>query len=81
MAGVRLTCLCLGCRHTWKGDGHADQWICREHWMVLPKAKRQVYYRAKRAYKRNPTMENWRRSGRIWARLKRMAIERSLGIA
>lgn len=90
---MRIRCLVPFCRHT-RGDRKGDpvrqgmEWICGEHWMPLPKVERRVYSRARRrVLARWPEREGdveyaraWHAFDRVWSRLKRLAIERALGI-
>ncbi|WP_156927842.1 hypothetical protein [Bradyrhizobium sp. Tv2a-2] len=78
----RARCVVPFCRRTTKR--FKAEWICGNHWPLIPKAQRRVWGRLRK---------RWRRYGpeagvhfdarwwRIWDRLKREAIERAAGIS
>lgn len=66
---ARLTCCIPGCRRTTAKP--FTEWICANHWRLIPKAVRQVYQRAKRRHKDQAALY------RLWGRCKRIAIERN----
>lgn len=79
----RIPCVVPFCRRTTAGKAGAE-WICGNHWPMVPKARRRVWGRLRK---------RWRRYGpeagehfparwwRVWAALKREAIERATGIS
>lgn len=83
---MRLNCAVPGCQHTRgqrKGEAaiRADEeWVCGVHWRLVPRLMRAIKARAFRRAKRFYTPANVRAALRIWARCKREAIERSVGI-
>lgn len=92
---IRIRCLVPGCQHTRgprKGDDYpieeGMEWICGQHWMTLPKKLRQIQSRAYnwnlgQPYRRKGAPINRKgrlASRRIWARCRREAIERAMGI-
>jgi hypothetical protein len=80
----RIGCCIPFCRHTRKNPGRdgicASEWLCRDHWIMLPKARRRVYGRVKKAYRRFHHETDFARACRIWNRLKRQATEIAAGI-
>jgi hypothetical protein len=95
MTSIRIRCCVPHCAHTLgqrKGDAEpltpSTQWICRNHWMAIPKRMRMVHSRAwnwqhDKPYRRkgSPLMrDNDEVSWRIWRRCKRAAIERAAGL-
>jgi hypothetical protein len=57
-----------------------SEWICRDHWIMVPKIRRQVYGRVRRRWRRFRLEPDGARADRIWNRLKREAIETAGGI-
>lgn len=84
MAPARIGCCIPFCRRTRKNPGadgiYATEWICGPHWIAVPKERRRVYGRLKRAWRRFHFEADGIRSARIWLRLKRQAIEAAVGI-
>lgn len=86
MKGARIACLVPGCTHTRgqrKGEAPVredEEWVCGDHWRLVPRQMRAIKARAFRRAKRSYTPSNVRAALRIWARCKREAIERSMGL-
>lgn len=80
----RIGCCVPFCRHTRANPGSdgvfMSEWICGDHWRPLPKARRRVYGRLKRAWRRFHREGDGERCDRVWNRLKRQAIEAAGGI-
>ena len=76
----RIKCCVPFCRRTTK-RADFEQWICGPHWRLVPKAKRQVYGRYLRRWRRYGDRAYGPAASRIWSRLSREAIERAGGIA
>lgn len=83
MTARRLNCAVPGCKHT-RGDRKGDpvgpgmEWVCGDHWSLVPRSMRAIYSRVKRKAKRwsdRPIAVH-----RIWQRCKREAIERGMGL-
>lgn len=84
-AAGRVGCCVPFCGRTRKSPaGRFSEWICGDHWRLIDKERRRVWGRVHR---------RWRRFGpasretaplvayaRLWAALKRQAIERAAGI-
>jgi len=96
MTTLRVRCQVPFCNHTIgprKDDTDpltpTTQWVCREHWMAIPKKMRQAHSRAwnwdhAKPYRRkgSPLMrDNDAASWRVWKRCKRAAIERAMGLS
>ncbi|KFL31413.1 hypothetical protein JP75_07565 [Devosia riboflavina] len=99
----RLNCSVPGCTRT-RGDRKGDvlgpyiEWICADHWKLVPRWMKAARNRARRRLRRAESIlatvamvEAWttvhetaRRADaaqwRLWKRLKRAAIERSVGL-
>lgn len=80
----RVPCQVIGCGRTIaalkiKPDG---EWICADHWALVDPAIKRLKLRAKRRAKRlgRWTYTNAVLARGIWARCKKQAIERALGI-
>jgi hydroxyacyl-ACP dehydratase HTD2-like protein with hotdog domain len=75
----RLKCCVPFCRRT---TARADftEWICGEHWRLLPLRARRVYGRYTRRWRRYSPLPPVMARDRIWQWLKRRAIERAAGI-
>lgn len=43
----RIKCVVPFCRHTRKADG-AEEWVCADHWRLVPYWRRRVYYSARK---------------------------------
>ena len=87
---ARLQCCVPFCRRTRAYDRPADavegarptEWICGDHWLLVDKAKRRVWGRIRGRWRRfGPPAAANAIEDRLWARLKREAIERAMGIA
>lgn len=48
----RLACCVPFCRHTRKGDGTFNEWVCGPHWMAVPARLRRRKYRFYRLYRK-----------------------------
>ena len=85
-APIRLRCAVPGCNRTRgqrKGEApirEGEEWVCGDHWRLVPKWMRGIIARVRKRYRRSPTSENIRSFNRIWQRCKREAIERGLGL-
>lgn len=74
----RLSCCVPFCRRTKQNRGDEKEWICAEHWRAVPRKDRAIYARVKREAK---AAGRWTEAAaRIWRRVKRIAIERGVGI-
>lgn len=77
----RVRCVVPFCRRTREDDPRFSEWICGDHWRMVPKKYRQVYGRFKRRWRRFGTPVSYHpRGSRLWERIKREAIERAGGI-
>jgi len=82
MTAARITCCVPFCRRTTRNDEAFVEWICGDHWKLADKPRRRVWGRVKGRWRRYgppaaaPYIEH-----RLWASLKRQAIERAVGIA
>lgn len=50
------------------------EWICADHWRAVPRSDRAIFHRARRKHKQDNAL------ARLWARVKRIAIERGAGL-
>jgi hypothetical protein len=75
----RITCCIPFCRRTRANPGFSE-WICGDHWRAVPKARRRVYGRLKRTWRRFHDGRDGVRADRVWNRLKHQAIEAAAGI-
>lgn len=81
----RLACCVPFCRRT-TGRTEFREWICGDHWRLIDKAKRRVYGRLGKRWRRYRCDDGWanlsevERADRIWRRLKAQATERAAGI-
>lgn len=78
----RIQCVVPFCRRTTARFKPPTEWICGEHWKLIPHAQRRVWGRLRRQWRRfGPESgiggERWYR---VWDRLKRSAIEAAGGI-
>lgn len=92
---VRIRCIIPGCTHT-IGPRKSDvepfnpnaQWICREHWMPLPKKMRQAFARSWNwehglPYRRRGARigrDNSAAAWRIWRRCRDKAFQLWRGV-
>ncbi len=86
----RLRCLVPHCRRTRRFVGEGcyvqglfvayTEWICQQHWTLVPTKLRALHTAAKRKLRRTETVFAFRVGGRVWSRCKRAAIEGALGI-
>lgn len=54
----RLRCCVPFCRRTRRKDNFRD-WICREHWVTVPRTYRRRWQRLERTYKRRFARHGW----------------------
>ena len=91
----RLPCIVPGCRRSNRPEYPEDTLgICSKHWQAIPLVRRKVYRRLRdeqrtlrASFATGHTIDTAIRNrrliaaiGRIWSRLERDAIERSVGI-
>lgn len=76
----RLRCCVPFCRRTTK-QAEFPEWICGDHWCLLPKQRRRAYGRHVKRWRRYGPTHYGIAANRIWNRLKAMAIERAAGIS
>lgn len=79
----RIGCCVPYCRRTRKNDFRPGaEWICGDHWRLIDKARRRVWGRIRGRWRRfGPPAAADAIATRLWAALKRQAIERAMGIA
>lgn len=80
---ARIQCCVPFCPCTRKNvSAEYCEWICGDHWRLVDKARRRVWERARKRWRRfGPPVSADAISSRLWAALKRQAIERAAGIA
>ena len=80
----RAPCIIIGCRRTFKRaqlDWGDNEYMCGDHYRMSDKALRQLRTKLRRRAKRIgwtdrlARIDNW-----LWARIKKQATERTLGI-
>jgi hypothetical protein len=82
---MRIACQVLHCRHT-RGDRKGDplkpgdEWLCGEHWHLIPPAYRRAYGRRAKQWRRFYNPRDGAPTYRLWRRLVRCAIERAHGL-
>ncbi|MCW5693819.1 MAG: hypothetical protein KIT48_15775 [Pseudolabrys sp.] len=83
MTAVRLQCCVPFCRRTRKNENpEYVEWICGDHWPLIDKPRRRVWGRIRGRWRRfGPPAAADAIARRLWACLKRQAIERTTGIA
>ncbi len=79
MTSARIQCCIPFCRRTRINPGFSE-WICGDHWRNVPKPQRRVHGRLQRSWRRFHREGDGIRADRVWARLKRQAIETAAGI-
>lgn len=75
----RLKCCVPFCRRATKRT-EFDEWICGDHWRLIPKNRRRVYGRIVKQWRRYRAKNIGRRGARVWRRLRQIAIERAAGL-
>lgn len=75
----RIRCCVPYCRHTRRAQEIDREWICAEHWALVPRPSRRVFFRLRRRWRRGQPIASVR-VDRIWTRMKRSAIERAFGV-
>lgn len=75
----RLACCVPFCRRS-TGRTEFTEWLCGEHWRLVDPARRQVYDRYVRRWRRYGPLEPARMSAadRIWRGIKSQAIHRAM---
>lgn len=76
---ARITCCVPFCRRTCRNEKGWQEWICQKHWSQVPKRLRRVHTRILRLERMGQPVPALR-AGRIWARVKRAAVEAAAGI-
>lgn len=75
-----LACEVPGCRRTRKPNEFSE-WLCPEHWALVPKQMRRVLSRLHRRIRKYGLNEFFVHAERtIWQRIKRAAIEEAMGL-
>ena len=77
----RIRCCVPYCRHT-RENPNDDflEWICGDHWRAIPFPRRKAYARIKRRWRRFHDQKDGIRGARLWASVKRTAIEAAGGL-
>ncbi len=79
----RILCCVPHCRRTISKEAAEekrwDEWMCGSHWREVPDRPRSVHLRILRRGRRGHAVAK-ARAERIWARIKRYAIERAAGV-
>lgn len=75
----RLACCVPFCKRT-TARAEFLEWICGDHWRLVPLAERKVYGRHVKQWRRYHHADDGAAADRIWERLKRIATEAALGI-
>lgn len=76
---LRISCCVPFCKRTKRKEEGYSEWICQKHWSLVPAGRRRAYRRIRRQLRQRH--EHWNaRADRIWSRLKKVAIERSMGL-
>lgn len=76
---ARLHCCVPFCRRT-TGRAEFSEWICGDHWKLIPLPERKVYGRHVKQWRRYHRDDDGTAADRIWERLKRKATETAMGI-
>lgn len=77
MTQSRIQCCVPFCPRTKASRVVTAEWICTEHWKRVSPEKRRVWLRLVRKYRKGEVFHGVR-ADRLWARLKRIAIERGM---
>jgi hypothetical protein len=75
-----MRCCVPFCEHSTKDTGEFREWVCSEHWKGLPRQRRLAYNRVKKRWKDHKRPEDGIALDHLWARMKRAAINRALGL-
>lgn len=78
---IRVPCQVPHCGKSYERSRGHSEWICADHWKLVPRSYRSVLRRTGKACVANLTSRNLRRNERAWKRCVRMAIEAAAGIA
>ena len=88
---LRVFCSVPGCKRSRARRGRAskyEEFLCADHWRLVPKRMRRVLFRIHRKLNSMVMSENdgeliriFTREYRIWRRIKREAIEVAMGIS
>jgi hypothetical protein len=89
MTEARLPCIVPNCRghaytrtiSTIAGGFVTTEGICARHWRLVPRRWKAVQRRIEADFCGSPFGANIQRTGRIWNRIKRKAVEAAAGIA
>lgn len=77
---TRLCCVVPFCKRT-TGRAEFREWICGDHWRLIDRDRRRAYGRYARQWRRYYRVAAAGAvTARLWGALKRMAIERAVGL-
>ena len=77
---MRIQCCVPHCSRTKSNaNNKLVEWICGQHWSYVPRKKRRVWQRIRREQTKGLPLDS-DRAARLWTRVKRIAIERGMGI-
>jgi hypothetical protein len=76
----RIRCVVPFCRRTTARFKPPTEWICGDHWRLVRKVMRRVYGRRKKEWRRYHHEHDGIACDRLWAFVKRRAIEAAGGI-
>lgn len=90
----RAACIIPGCRHTCRKLWPGHEWLCGEHWRLVPRAVRHRRQVIRAALRRRGEIERDATTGKyvarsvracvledqVWRRMKRLALERAAGL-
>lgn len=79
MTPTRIRCCVPHCRRTKPNVAGYAEWICAKHWSAVPREQRRVWQRLVRWYRKGKVFQGVR-ADRMWSRLKRIAIEKGMGL-
>lgn len=78
---ANIRCCVPHCTATRQNKPELKEWICGEHWKPLDLPRRRAYGRLVRRWRRFSPAGDDKRAWRLWRALKRMAIDRAMGIS
>lgn len=75
----KTTCCAFGCRRWTRRFPASWEYLCPDHWAMVPRRLRRLYSRAKRRADRYGGERDVARVRRLWAKCK-AATERNIGL-
>lgn len=75
----KTTCAAFGCKRWTRRIEPGWEFLCQDHWQMVPRRLRRLHNKAKRRAERYGTPKECERAARLWAKC-RAAVDRNIGL-